>query len=139
MNVEKVKALREALATGLLARQGVGFNMCTEYATDVEARQLEDYSGYNCGTVACLAGSTVLLEPNGRELIRDESVLILSHAKNLLGLHEAEGEDLFCPFGYSDQPANFTLERAVKVLDVCISEGRVPSNVWDEEIRDECA
>lgn len=134
MNVENMKVVREALATGLLTKDGIGFNMRTEYdhirVHNADA-DLEDLSGHKCQTVACIAGWTVgVLE--GMATLVDPNVPVMRRAISLLALKDQEYLDLFLPFGYSNNPASFPIEKAMKVLDLCIAEGRVPERVWDK-------
>jgi hypothetical protein len=115
----------------------VGFNMWTFYIElDKAERGLRDYSNHKCGTVACIAGHTLLLfEENGRRILEERSFVddISQKAAEILGLRPWQTSELFyqtsIPTRGGRQP--ITPQHAARVIRHLAATGEVD---WEKAL-----
>ncbi len=115
----KLLALAEAIEREDLVREGIGFNMKVWRAKTQGWRP--DQMGHSCGTVACIAGWTALLD--------DPSVTgdneIQERAKKILGLNSEESVRLFGALGAQYDLEDITAKHAVAVLRDFAESGEI--------------
>jgi outer membrane receptor for monomeric catechols len=105
----------------------VGFNMGS-YLNNGN----QDFSGHECGTVACIAGHACLEAGyTPAQLKKTTSDKIRVDATNFLGLTYDEARQLFCPYRVMEQVAdirnlkNVSLKMAVATLRASASAKRI--------------
>ena len=91
MNVENILKVADAIEGHTIPT--LGFNML-EYTSSSEAG-IEDMSGHNCGTVACIGGWAATLASDGK--VARWTASRWRAAVEYLGLEMSEANDLFVP------------------------------------------
>ncbi len=132
MNREKILEVADAIESASLLKDSVGFNM-SHYISDMtynEHDHMAKKRGHVCGTVACIAGWTTLVETQKTGIPIDEAQskygFFGAHyfATKLLGIDSSIAGQLFTP----DEFENYDLltdKRAVAVLRNLVETGKV--------------
>lgn len=125
MNKKRILRVADAIEKAELAKRDIGFNMNvlfgrTEECSAEEGEETIDYTGKNCGTLACIAGWTCLLfEP-----LQNPNFGL---AQALLDLDYPTANSLF--WGDRRDLEKITSAEAVSTLRHLARSGRVR---WDE-------
>ena len=133
MNKQNILRLAEVLERNELARLGIGFNMDRYYKT---GSALEDKSGHNCGTTACIAGWAVALfnedgTPRTEPFVEDpykHGIPIANLGRVALGLSYSIADALFTPELPDHIWSSITPQVAAKTLRSLAETGEVR---WD--------
>lgn len=134
----RLLALADAIERQELVKHGIGFNMAVYYTRSSNDISKQDKTGHHCGTVACLAGWTTLLEdgPNKTDFAGNELSLmsgIPGRATAILGIDYGTAVQLFMPSS-GDGPQMFntiTPEHAVAVVRHLAATGHVRWSNFD--------
>ncbi len=131
MNIGNILKVADAIENSTV--QNLGFNM--KGYMQINSKHAIDYSGKDCGTVACIAGWACAIEGVPYEDISHSSVAFNMGAK-LFGLSEEEAEELFVPetetvnyYSTDILPAN-----AVRCLRNLAITGKVD---WEAAMKDD--
>ena len=134
MNKTNVRRLALAIFTAELAQRKrgkkIGFNMVPFIGVNGDSSYpgvvYEDKTGFDCKTVACIAGTAFLLN-GGSIKSRHQSEKIAEKAKKWLGLGETDANLLFAPDYRTRQQV--TPQQAALVLFNLAETGQVDWNV----------
>lgn len=132
VNKENVLKVANAFATQSLAKEcGIGYDQGTYWGHTRHG--FDDYSGNECGTVACIAGWTVAVcQP--RRTALGHHYNIETRARELLGLQPEQAMQLFSgganPNRYNKELATCTVAAVLKNL---AETGKVD---WDKAWRE---
>lgn len=119
MNKEALLTVADVIENQSL--NSVKFDMCY-FNSDAAASVREP----DCGTTACIAGyALAYYDPKFYKRVGLGETTGHSRAQELLGLSEAESDDLFYAFGANQDLADITAERAVAVLRSAVETGRI--------------
>lgn len=122
MNVENILKVADAIEQHSISE--LGFNMAI---TIKEGTSLVDRTGYNCNTVACIAGWAVVIDRGLKEaLVVARNMETCDTALEILDISEEDGDDLFTPPGYGK--GEHTPVQAVRTLRHLAATGEVD---WD--------
>ncbi len=126
----RLMALADAIERAELVKQGVGFNMGRWFAVTT-AIPNKIRTAHACGTVACLAGWTAVLE-DGQEGMHEDKVY--RRAINILGITDGTAKELFVP-EINGGPAHLSIsaEHAVAVVRNLARTGKVEWNKFDSD------
>lgn len=120
----KLHYVADMIEAQALVEKGVRFNMA-HWKSDISYDRSQDQTGASCGTVACIAGWTMLLEKGVDHPDRH----IHGDAQELLGLTEEEAQMLFLGEdeygGDVCELEDVTLEQAVSVIRDFADNGKV--------------
>jgi hypothetical protein len=139
MNKSNVRKLALAILNGTLATRErgtkIGFNMIPWFSKEgEESTNYEDKTGYNCGTVACMAGWAYFLSGGSfRKAVlnsRDGSHII-ERARKYLGLDPPTASNLFVPDYVLRK--NTTTKDAALVLFNLVETGKVDWNIVERQ------
>lgn len=124
MNRERVQKLRDhlqALADHKVPNVEVGYNQARWYGPAIGSWiDAPDMSTNGCGTVACMAGHTILLfgdEEDIKRLKHDEGELAVRRAGELLGLEHYDAGVLFTARENIYALTRRPISRAISSLD----------------------
>jgi hypothetical protein len=130
MNRDKVLMVADAIENATLAKDiGVGFNMRDFY--DLRARC--DQTGHSCGTTACTAGWAWLMFKDKDSIDHTLPDEIELQAAELLGLTEAEADNLFFGVDCGKRLTDITTGDAIKVLRHLADTGEVDWTIIEKE------
>ncbi len=127
---ERLLAVADAIERTALVNRDIGFNMETYHGLAGE-EELIDKTENACGTVACIAGWTMLMENDwsGSHAENDEGYNFHDNAKELLGLSDEEAARLFLANGARRiMLEDITPQHAVSVIRHLAKTGKVD---WD--------
>lgn len=139
----KLHYVADMIEAQALVEKNIGFNMGT-YRSDLDSDSDEqDMTGKGCGTIACIAGWTMLLEKgadyNTETVIQrgqnqwDVKSSFHVDAANILGITEGESDDLFLGNAAYCSLDDITVEHAVAVIRDFADNGEVRWNHFDSE------
>lgn len=98
---ERLHALADAIEHEELVKDGIGFNMAQWYGyKDDSASRQDNTQSHTCGTVACLAGWTALMEDGPQKFTPDSrasNMEMYQRAIQVLGIGAIDAQALFIP------------------------------------------
>jgi hypothetical protein len=142
-----IRGVAKALEKSVVAKEcHIGFNLSTYYDNNkYSIFPIEDRTKHKCGTVACIAGWTVILYKKDGDLrkrpLRDSEVYkryhvgagnIMGDAMDIMGISFKEAEALFEPD--SVDKTRVTPKDAAKVLRHFAKTGKID---WERVIKDD--
>lgn len=140
---ERLHALADAIEHEELVKAGIGFNMAQWYGykDDSAVARQDNTQGHTCGTVACLAGWTALMEDGPQKFTPDSrasNLEMYQRAIQVLGIRTIDAQALFIPEngGYvgsgSGKYGYITTKQAVAVVRHFADTGNVRWNGFDK-------
>lgn len=128
----KLHYVADMIEAQALVEKGIGFNMY-DYRSDSEDGKQTDKFGHSCGTVACIAGWTMLLE-KGADYGKNKALDFHAQATRLLNLTRDESDELFTmDNSYGGTLYDVTPARAVAVIRHFADTGAVDWDSFDDE------
>lgn len=130
-NKKALFQIANAIEHGTLAEEkDTGFNMSVVWESrEGRAISIKDYSGHNCGTVACVAGTASVMFGWSTTLGKNK----WGEVQENLGLSPTEADELFIPSGHHTQTNRFTPKRAAAVIRHFACEDVIDWNLFDKE------
>lgn len=138
---ERLLAVADAIEHEALVKKNIGFNMSQwYYSSDSERPSRRDKTGHECGTIACIAGWTALMEdgPDRTNMAGWETNIdngIPARARVVLGISRDDARHLFTPEdnGYGGGYSEITPAHAVAVIRHYAETGTIRWNNFDSD------
>lgn len=135
---ERILAVADAIEQEVLVKDAIGFNMSYYREDDVSTGRM-DKLGHACGTVACIAGWTMLLQEGplygksseDNDFGDNYSYIFHDKAAALFGLTDQQADELFLAEGSSFDRSlhDITGKQAIAVLKHLAETGDI---CWDD-------